>query len=48
MVVVAASDHMPELVMHLQANHQCPTESKEPANKEHLYVLNWAIMGVQR
>lgn len=24
MVVVAASDHVPELVMHLQANHQCP------------------------
>ena len=24
MVVVAASDHVPELVMHLQAKHQCP------------------------
>ena len=28
MVVVAASDHVPELVMHLQANHQCPNREQ--------------------
>lgn len=29
MVVVAASDHVPELVMHLQADHQCPNREQE-------------------
>jgi hypothetical protein len=28
-VVVAASDHVPELVMHLQANHQCPNREQD-------------------
>ena len=28
MVVVAASDHVPELVMHLQANHQSPNREQ--------------------
>lgn len=33
MVVIAASDHVPELVMHLQANHQCPNR-KQGAGKQ--------------
>ena len=33
MVVIAASDHVPELVMHFQANHQCPNR-KQGAGKQ--------------
>ena len=33
MVVIAASDHVPELVMHFQANHQCPNR-KQSAGKQ--------------
>lgn len=33
MVVVAACDHVPELVMHLQANHQCP-DRKQGTGKQ--------------
>lgn len=37
MVVVAASDHVPELVMHLQAKHQCPNR-KQGAGKQRTLV----------
>ena len=37
MVVVAASDHVSELVMHLQANHQCP-DRKQAAGKHRTLV----------
>ena len=33
MVVIAASDHVPELVMHLQANHHCP-DRQQGAGKQ--------------
>ena len=36
MVVVAASDHVPELVMHLQANHQCPNRKQGAGKKGRL------------
>ena len=36
MVVVAASDHVPELVMHLQANHQCPNRKQGTGKKGRL------------
>ena len=37
MVVVAASDHVPELVMHLQAKHQCPNR-KQGVSKQRTLV----------
>ena len=37
MVVIAASDHVPELVMHLQAKHQCPNR-KQGAGKQRMLV----------